>query len=119
MQYILGIHRIFPRNMLCDGIIITYSDFINTFAYDFPKNGGSSMDEKEGMKMLLAKVEKVFGREFLMKESFARTQVGWIFDEMLKHHNPEEITELQVEGVWEIMTGKYDDLAIEGFRHSY
>ena len=75
------------------------------------------MDEKEGMKILNAKLEKVFGREFMMSDSFSRKQVGWIIDGMLKHQKPEEITELQVEGVWEIMTGKYDNLAIEGVKH--
>ncbi len=71
---------------------------------------GGYMNGNDEYKGLYEKLVKVFGQEFMSRDTMERHQVFLMVDHALKNRKPDDITELQVEGFWEIMNGDLDHL---------
>ena len=74
------------------------------------ETGRKLMKDTDEYKGLHEKLVKVFGEEFMSRDTMSRQQLFLMVKQALKNREPDDITELEVEGFWEIMNGDLDDL---------
>lgn len=66
------------------------------------------MEEKDIYKELSDKMIKVFGWDMLAKGSMSRSEIIMMVESLVESQGLENVTELQLEGIKEIMDGEHD-----------